>query len=85
MANALLYREDAYVLLEPNQPERFVTPEEMLAYLEALIDRYPENLPMGTAERGDRKAQAQDLLNTACEFETEPGLVVQWYVVRLEK
>ncbi|ABB57996.1 chlororespiratory reduction protein 7 [Synechococcus elongatus] len=85
MVKALLYQEDAYVLLEPNCPERFVTPAEMLAYLEELIDRYPDNVPVGTADRGDRRAQAQDLLNTACEFETEPGLVVQWYVVRLEK
>lgn len=85
MVDALLYHEDAYVLLEPNCPERFLTPAEMLTYLEALIDRYPDSLPAGTRDRGDRTAQAQHLLDTACELETEPGLAVQWYVVRLEK
>jgi hypothetical protein len=41
-------------------------------------------VPADLLDLPDVAARAQRLLETACELELEPGLVVQWFAIRLE-
>jgi Protein CHLORORESPIRATORY REDUCTION 7 len=86
MPDPLMYQsDDAYVLLEPNQPEQFLTPEELLEKLTAILADRQDDLPQDLYKFTDLTAQAQHLMETACELNMEPGQFLQWYVVRLEK
>ena len=80
-----MYSEDAYVLLEPNQPEQFLTPVELLERLKAVLATRQDDLPRDLQKFSDLEAQAQYLMETSCELDVEPGQYLQWYVVRLEK
>ena len=42
------------------------------------------SLPADLRELPDGPSRAQRLLDTACELELEPGVVVQWFAIRLE-
>lgn len=80
-----MYQQDAYVVLEPNQPEQFLTPEELLEKLQEILAQRQDNLPRDLQQFTSLKAQAQYLLDTSCELDMEPGQYLQWYAVRLEK
>lgn len=83
--DAMLYREDAYVLLIPGEPEAIVTPAELLAYLQTMLSSRQDDLPRDLQRFRSIEAQAESLMQDACEFELEPGRTMQWYVIRLEK
>ncbi len=85
MPNPLMYSEDAFVLLEPNQPEQFLTPTELLEKLKAILATRQEDLPRDLQKFTDLEEQAKYLLETSCEFDVGPGQYFQWYAVRLEK
>jgi hypothetical protein len=85
MPDSLMYREDAYVVLEPNQPEQFLTPDELLTKLETVLTEYQGQLAPDFQKFDSIAAKARYLMETACEFNPEPGKYLQWYVVRLEK
>lgn len=85
MPDSIMYREDAFVVLEANQPEQFVTAEELLEKLKAILSRRQDNLPRDLQKFSSVEEQAQYLLDTSCELDVEPGNFLQWYVVRLEK
>ncbi|PSN20136.1 chlororespiratory reduction protein 7 [filamentous cyanobacterium CCP5] len=85
MANPLMYQEDMFVVLVPGEEEVFLTPEEMLSRLEAVLVDYPDQLPRDLQKFDNLPDRARHLRDTSCEFELEPGKVMQWYVVRLEK
>jgi hypothetical protein len=80
-----MYQEDAYVVLEPNQPEQFLTPAELLEKLKAILVTRQDDLPRDLQKFTSVEAQAQYLMETSCEFDVGPGQYLQWYVVRLEK
>lgn len=80
-----MYSEDAYVLLEPNQPEQFLTPVELLERLKAILATRQDDLPRDLQKFSDLEVQAKYLMETSCELDVEPGQYLQWYVVRLEK
>jgi hypothetical protein len=80
-----MYQEDAYVVLEPNQPEQFLTPAELLEKLKAILVTRQDDLPRDLQKFTSVEAQAQYLMETSCEFDVDPGQYLQWYVVRLEK
>jgi hypothetical protein len=80
-----MYSEDAYVLLEPDQPEQLLTPEELLAKLKAILSTRQDDLPRDVQRFTELDEQAKYLMETACELDMEPGRYLQWYVVRLEK
>lgn len=84
MADSIMYQEDAYVVLEPNQPEVFLTAEELLEKLKNILQAQ-EDLPRELQKFDSLDAQAQHLMETSCEFDVAPGQYIQWYVVRLEK
>jgi hypothetical protein len=85
MPNSIMYSEDAYVLLEPNQPEQFLTPVELLERLKAILATRQDDLPRDLQKFSDLEVQAKYLMETSCELDVEPGQYLQWYVVRLEK
>lgn len=85
MPDPIMYQEDAYVVLEPNQPEQFLTATELLEKLKALLADHQDDLPSDLSQFNDLDAQAQYLMETACEFNVDPAHYLQWFVVRLEK
>ena len=85
MPNAIMYQEDAYVVLEPNQPEQFLTAAELLEKLQGILTGRQADLPSDLQRFSNIAAQAQHLMETTCEFDVGPGLYLQWFVVRLEK
>lgn len=85
MPDSIMFQEDAFVVLETNQPEQILTPEELLAKLKAILATRQDDLPRDLQKFADIGAQAKYLMETSCELDMEPGEYLQWYVVRLEK
>lgn len=83
MSDPLLRELDHYVVLEPAAAERILTAAETCAWLAAHLASLAEP-PADLAGLPDPRQQAQRLLETACELELAPGLVIQWFAVRLE-
>lgn len=80
-----MYQEDAFVVLQSDQPEELLSPEELLAKLEGILQSRQEDLPRELQKFDSLKEQAQYLMENFCEFDLGPGQYLQWYVVRLEK
>ena len=80
-----MYQQDTFVVLEPNQPEQFLTAAELLEKLQVILTQRQENLPRELERFTSIQAQAQYLIDTSCEFDLGPGEYLQWYAVRLEK
>lgn len=85
MPDPLMYQQDAFVVLEPNQPEQFLTAAELLEKLKEILTQRQQDLPRELQKFASVEAQAQYLLDTSCEFDVGPGQYLQWYAVRLEK
>ena len=85
MSDSLMYQQDAFVVLEPNQSEQFLTPAELLDKLKNLLMQRQDDLPQDLKKFTSVDAQAQYLMDTSCEFDLNPGQYLQWYAVRLEK
>jgi len=85
MSDPLMYRQDAFVVLEANKPEEFLTEAELLTKLQKLLCQRQQNLPRELQKFTSVADQAQYLLDTSCELDMEPGQYLQWYAVRLEK
>jgi hypothetical protein len=85
MPDFLLYQEDAYVLLETNQPEQFLSAQELLLKLTDILRSRPDDLPRELRKFSTIEEQARHLRDNYCELDQEPGQYLQWYVVRLEK
>lgn len=82
---SLMYEEDHFVLLVPGEEENILTAAELKGWLEQMLSDRQPSLPRDVAKFSTVSEQATYLLNTACEFELEPGRSVQWYAIRLEK
>lgn len=85
MPDSLMYQEDTYVLLQPNQPEQFLTAAELIEKLQAILAQQQNNLPRDLQKFASVEEQAHYLLNTSCELDVGPDQFFQWYAVRLEK
>jgi len=85
MPDSIMYQEDAYVVLETNQPEQFLTPEELLEKLKAILATRQDNLPRDLRSFSSVEEQAKHLMETSCDLDMEAGEYLQWYIVRLEK
>lgn len=84
MPDSIMYQEDAYIVLEPDRPEVFLSPEELLEKLENIL-RDRDDLPRDLKRFSTVGEQAKYLMESSCEFDVAPGQYLQWYVVRLEK
>jgi hypothetical protein len=85
MPDSIMFQEDAYVVLEPNQPEQLLSPEELLEKLKAVLSQRQDDLPRDLQKFATIEEQAQYLMETSCELDVGPESYLQWYVVRLEK
>jgi hypothetical protein len=85
MPDAMMFDENVYMVLEPDQPEQFLSPAELLSRLEQIVVEHGDRLTPDLLALETPTAQAQRLMNTACEFDLGPDQYLQWYVVRLEK
>lgn len=85
MPDPMMYQNDAFVVLETNQPEQFLTPDELLEKLIAILETRQDTLPRDLQKFDAIADQAKHLRDTNCEFDLGPGQFLQWYVVRLEK
>lgn len=85
MPDSLMYNEDAFVVLESNQAEEFLTAAELLDKLKGVLVGLQDNLPRELQKIPEIEAQASYLLDTSCELDIGPGQFLQWYAVRLEK
>jgi len=80
-----MYQLDTFVVLETNQPEQFLTVDELLEKLRRILAQLQDDLPRDLQKFASIEAQAQYLLDTSCELDVGPGQFLQWYAVRLEK
>ncbi len=86
MPDSMMYQQDDYVVLETNQPEKFLTSTELLEKLKQTLQQLKEEeLPHDLKKIDSLQAQAEYLLDTSCELDLAPGEYLQWYAVRLEK
>ena len=86
MPDPFMYQEeDTYVLLEPNQPEQILSPQELLAKLKVVLSDRQDDLPRDLQRFADLDEQAKYLMESACELNVGPGGYLQWYAIRLEK
>ncbi|MFW6358760.1 MAG: chlororespiratory reduction protein 7 [Chroococcales cyanobacterium] len=85
MPDSIMYQEDAYVVLESNQPEQFLTPEELLEKLQGILQTRQDDLPRDLQKFDSIEKQAKHLMETSCELDVGSSDYLQWYVVRLEK
>lgn len=85
MPDSIMYQEDAYVVLETNQPEEIMSPEELLDKLKNVLQNYDDELPRDLQKFNTVEEQAKHLMETSCEFDVGPGQYLQWYVIRLDK
>jgi hypothetical protein len=80
-----MFQEDAFVVLETNQPEQFLTPTELLEKLKGVLATRQDDLPRDLQKFASVEEQAQYLMETSCDLDVGPGEYLQWYAVRLEK
>ncbi len=80
-----MYQQDAFVVLETNQPEQLLAAAELLEKLKEILMQRQHDLPRDLQKFASVDAQAQYLLDTSCELDVGPGQYLQWYAVRLEK
>ncbi len=85
MPDSIMFQEDAFVVLEPDQPEQFLTPAELLEKLKTVLTTRQDDLPRDLQKFASVEEQAQYLMETSCELDVGPERYLQWYVVRLEK
>lgn len=85
MPDPMMYQQDDFVVLEPNQQEQFITASELLEKLKIVLAQSQQQLPQELQNFSSIEEQANYLINTSCELVLEPGQYLQWYAVRLEK
>ncbi|WP_013324867.1 chlororespiratory reduction protein 7 [Gloeothece verrucosa] len=85
MPDSIMYQEDCYVVLEPDQDEQFLTHEELLEKLKAILQTRQNDLPRELQKFTSIDKQAQHLIENFYEIDVGPGQYLQWYIVRLEK
>jgi len=80
-----MYQEEMFVVLETDQEEQFLTPEELLDKLKIVLQNYPEELPRELQKFSNLEEKATYLRDNFCELDIGKNGYLQWYVVRLEK
>ena len=83
MSDPLIRACDDYVVLEPGQPERFLSDKETLLWIEKWL-MHLKKLPKDLENQPSISNAASHLLDTACELEIKPGFTLQWFAIRLD-
>jgi len=82
---SLMYNEDHFVLLMPGKEEEILTAEELHQHIQDILSDRQDDLPRDLAKLATIEEQTKYLINTACDFELQPGQAMQWFAIRLEK
>ncbi len=85
MPDSIMYQEDGFVVLEPDQSEQILTPPELLAKLTEILVTRQDNLPRELQKFTTVEAQAEYLMENFCDLDMGSDSYLQWYVIRLEK
>ncbi len=85
MADSIMYQEDGYVVLEADNPEQFLTPEELQLKLKGYLLDETIDIPRELRNLDSADAQAKHLMENYFELDIGADKFLQWYVVRLEK
>ena len=85
MTDSMMYAEEMYVFLTPDAVETFMTPPELVAKLQEILENHQGAMPRELEKIGSHAQRAKFLLENHCDFEMNPGESIQWYAVRLEK
>ncbi|WP_043370037.1 chlororespiratory reduction protein 7 [Cyanobium sp. PCC 7001] len=83
MSDPLIRELDHYVVLEPAGSQEILTAADTVLWLERQLARLT-TIPDDLAVLPGGRERAERLLETACELELEPGVVIQWFAVRLD-
>ncbi len=85
MPDSIMYKEDGFVVLETNQPEQILTPQELLEKLKAILLTRQDDLPKELEKMTTIDDQAKYLMDNFCDLDMGSDDYLQWYVIRLEK
>ncbi|MEM9276739.1 MAG: chlororespiratory reduction protein 7 [Cyanobacteria bacterium P01_F01_bin.143] len=85
MSDSIMYQEDAYVVLEADNPEQFMTPEELQNKLKDILLSNKVDIPRELSKLESMDEKAKYLMENYFELDVEENNFLQWYVVRLEK
>ena len=86
MPDSIMYQEEYFVVLESDKPEVFLTPEELLEKLKAILQQQPEeDIPTQIKKFSSIEERAKHLRDNYSDLDVGEGNYLQWYVVRLEK
>jgi hypothetical protein len=85
MSDSIMYQEDAFVVLETDREEQFLSAEELKEKLKNILRDRTDDLPRELQKFTSLEEQAQHLMENYYEFDIGTGQYLQWYVVRLEK
>ena len=85
MPDSIMYQEDAFVVLETDRPEQFMTPQELQQKLKEILLFGEIDIPRELDKFDSVDEQAQHLMENYFELDVGAGKYLQWYVVRLEK
>ncbi|EAZ93165.1 chlororespiratory reduction protein 7 [Crocosphaera chwakensis] len=85
MPDSIMYQEDGFVVLETNQPEQILTPQELLEKLKGILSTRQDDLPKELEKLTTIDDQAQYLMENFCDLDMGSDDYLQWYVIRLEK
>ena len=85
MPDSIMYQEDGFVVLEPDQPEQILTSEELLEKLKQILLTRQNDLPRELQKFTTVETQAQYLMENFCDLDMGANSYLQWYVIRLEK
>ncbi len=85
MPDSIMYQEDGFVVLEADQPEQILTPQELLEKLKGILVTRQDELPRELQKFTTVEAQAKYLMENFCDLDMGADDYLQWYVIRLEK
>ncbi|MDJ0897740.1 MAG: chlororespiratory reduction protein 7 [Xenococcus sp. MO_188.B8] len=85
MADSIMYQEDGYVVLEADNPEQFMTPEELQGKLQNILRSGQVTIPREVTKFEAIEDQAKHLMENYFELDVGEDNFLQWYVVRWEK
>ncbi len=85
MVDPIMYQEDAYIVLEADQPEQFMSDVELQTKLENLLSTSTIEIPRELTKFSSLAEQASYLRENYFELDVGDNKFLQWYVVRLEK
>ena len=85
MPDSIMYQEDGYVVLEADQPEEFLTPEELQNKLKNILLSGQVTIPRELTKFESIEEQTKYLMENYFELDVGEDQFLQWYVVRWEK